>query len=227
MRNLPPITKRLLLINIIVWVLDWLLKSRGYHISGLFGLWSLSSGLFHFWQPVTYMFLHANFGHLFCNMFAVWMFGPVLEENWGRNKYLAYYFVCGLGAAAVQLLVWWLGDTGAAVTIGASGAVFGILFAFGWLFPEVPMFLLFIPIPIRARTFVFIYAAFELVAGLADANFDNVAHFAHLGGMVFGWLLLLIWKWSDTHRFPHIKREDKDDKQGRDYSDYHYQEPIR
>ncbi len=226
MRNLPPITKRLLLINLLVWLFDYLLQQRGMYLTQLFGLWSAGSGMFHFWQPFTYMFIHANFGHLFCNMFAVLMFGPMLEENWGKNKYLLYYTVCGLGAAAVQMLTWYLtGQHG--VTIGASGAVFGILFAFGWLFPDIPMFILFIPIPVRARTFVFIYAAIELLAGLADFSFDNVAHFAHLGGMLFGWLVILIWRipWKD--KFPRIHRDDEDDKRGKDFSDYHYQEPIR
>jgi len=226
MRNLPTITKNILLINLIVWLIDVSLQRRGIHISALLGLWAAGSGHFHFWQPLTYMFLHANFGHVFCNMFAVWMFGPSLEESWGKNKYLLYYMVCGLGAAAIQMLVWWLMGTSMAVTIGASGAVFGILFAFGWLFPDIPMYILFIPVPIRARTFVYIYAAIELVAGLADFSFDNVAHFAHLGGMLFGWLLILIWR-HPWHKFPRIKREEDDEKKGKDFSDYHYQQPIR
>ncbi len=225
MRNLPIITKRLLLANLIVWLIDTALKQRGIYLTGLLGLWNIGSPYFHFWQPLTYMFMHANFGHLFCNMFAVLMFGPALEESWGAKKFLLYYAVCGLGAAAVQLLTWYLtGNPG--VVIGASGAVFGILFAFGWLFPDVPMFILFIPIPIRARTFVYIYAAIELFAGLADFSFDNVAHFAHLGGFLFGWLLLLIWR-HPWHKFPRIRRDDDDEKKGRDFSDYHYQEPIR
>lgn len=226
MRNLPTITKNILIINLIVWLIDTSFQRRGIYLGNILGLWAINSGLFRFWQPVTYMFMHANFSHIFCNMFAVWMFGPSLEENWGKNKFLLYYFVCGLGAAAVQLLVWWLMGTSSAVTIGASGAVFGILFAFGWLFPDVPMFILFIPIPIRARTFVYIYAAIELLAGLADFSFDNVAHFAHLGGMLFGWLLILAWRHPLTHQFPRIKRDDEE-KKGKDFSDYHYQEPIR
>lgn len=227
MRNLPPITKRLLLINLLVWLFDSLLQQRGVYLTQFLGLWSAGSGMFHFWQPFTYMFMHANFGHLFCNMFAVLMFGPMLEENWGKNKYLLYYTVCGLGAAAVQMLTWYLTGQQVGVTIGASGAVFGILFAFGWLFPDIPMFILFIPIPIRARTFVFIYAAIELLAGLADFSFDNVAHFAHLGGMLFGWLVILIWRIPWKGKFPRIHRDDEDDKRGKDFSDYHYQEPIR
>jgi len=229
MRNLPPITKSLILINLIVWLIDVSLRQRGIVLSYYLGLWTLQSGLFRFWQPLTYMFLHANLGHLFCNMFAVFMFGPSLEENWGRNKYLLYYFVCGLGAAAVQLFIWHLFGPAASVTIGASGAVFGILFAFGWLFPDIPMFILFVPVPIRARTFVYIYAAIELFAGLMDFSFDNVAHFAHLGGMLFGWLLILLWRqpWHKLFkRFPRIRHEEDQTKSKR-FGDYHYQEPIR
>lgn len=226
MRNLPPITKKILLINFIVWLFDTLLEQRGVYLTQWLGLWNPATGLFHFWQPLTYMFMHANFSHIFCNMFAVLMFGPVLEENWGKIKYLTYYLVCGLGAAAVQLLVWYLTGSGG-VTIGASGAVFGVLFAFGWLFPDIPMFILFVPIPIRARTMVLIYAAIELLAGFADLSFDNVAHFAHLGGMLFGWLLLLIWRSIENGHYPRIKRKKSNDDKGKDFSDYHYQEPIR
>jgi len=225
MRNLPTITKNILLANFIVWLIDLSLQRRGIFLSQYLGLWTIQSGMFHFWQPFTYMFLHANFTHLFCNMFAVWMFGPSLEESWGKTKFYIYYLVCGLGAAAVQLLVWHLFGPAASVTIGASGAVFGILFAFGWLFPDIPMFILFVPVPIRARTFVYIYAAIELFAGMANFSFDNVAHFAHLGGMLFGWLLILIWR-HPWKKFPRIKHED-DETKGKNFSDYHYQEPIR
>jgi len=225
MRNLPTITKTLLLINLFVWLIDSSLQHRGIYLSQIMGLWTLNSGLFRPWQPLTYMFMHANFTHLFCNMFAVWMFGPSLEESWGRNKYLLYYLVCGLGAAAVQLIVWHLFGPVNSITIGASGAVFGILFAFGWLFPDIPMYILFVPVPIRARTFVYIYAAIELFAGLANFSFDNVAHFAHLGGMLFGWLLILIWR-HPWKKFPRITHDD-DDKRGGKFNDYHYQEPIR
>ncbi len=233
MRNLPVVTKNILLANVIIWLLDSLLERYGVHIIEWFGLmnWSFSSfshgyGSFHLWQPFTYMFMHANFSHLFCNMFAVLMFGPSLEREWGEKKFLLYYLVCGIGAALVQELVWQAFMPGQlSVTIGASGAVFGILFAFGWLFPDIPLFLLFIPVPIRARTFVIAYAVIELFAGLANFSFDNVAHFAHLGGMLFGWLLIICWqkgwfdgRWKDKIHLASDKRE----KGERDFSDYHY-----
>lgn len=252
MRNLPPITKNLLIINCVVWLLDELLQRSGIYLVEWFGLFnwsymafSLHSTSFHIWQPLTYMFMHGNFEHLFCNMFAVWMFGSNLEQHWGSRRYLTYYLVCGVGAALVQELVWMLFMPGTiSVTIGASGAVFGILFAFGWLFPNLPLYILFIPIPIRARVFVIIYAFIELFAGLANFSGDNVAHFAHLGGMLFGWLLLLWWqrkgyressrgKMGDSEWLRRIREWVNDkthrssghqnkDKGGRDFSDYHY-----
>ena len=231
MRNLPVVTKNLLLANCIVWLLDILLQRSGLHLVEWFGLmnWSfsaftLSSGSFHLWQPFTYMFMHAGFDHLFCNMFAVLMFGPILERTWGERKFLLYYLVCGLGAALIQELVWMLFMPGQiAVTIGASGAVFGILFAFGWLFPDEPIFFLFIPVPIRARVFVIVYAVIELFAGLGNFAGDNVAHFAHLGGMLFGWLILLWWKYGKQRI--HLASEKKE-KGERDFSNYHYHSSV-
>lgn len=231
MRNLPVVTKNLLLANCIVWILDALLQRSGIHLVEWFGLmnWSFSAfgngyGSFHLWQPLTYMFMHAGFDHLFCNMFAVLMFGPLLEREWGERKFLLYYLVCGIGAALIQELVWSVfmpGQVG--VTIGASGAVFGILFAFGWLFPNEAIYLLFIPIPIRARIFVLVYAVIELFAGLANFAGDNVAHFAHLGGMLFGWLLILWWQYGKK-RFSLLTNER--DERERDFSGYHYHSSI-
>ena len=262
-RNLPPITKNLLIINLICFFADIVFQRYGIDFTRIFGLHYITALEFHVWQPLTYMFMHANFSHIFFNMFAVMMFAPALEERWGSQRFLIYYLVTGLGAAVVQQAVWALqlqpvlstmDPTIAAtlanrvVTIGASGAVFGILLAFGWLFPEVRMFILFIPIPIRARTLVIIYALIELFAGLAPVSGDNVAHFAHLGGMIFGWLLILWWRhrgydgfdstpWNDGRlkqwlkdkwqqlfpkRHPRIKRDDD----SKDYSDYPYHKPL-
>lgn len=210
MRNLPPVTKNLLIITIIAYFADFVFSRQGIDFTSIFGLHYITASQFHIWQPITYMFMHANFGHIFCNMFAVLMFGPALENRWGSNRFLIYYMFTGIGAAVVQEVVWALQlqpllssldplmaaqIVNRFITIGASGAVFGILFAFGWLFPDVRMFILFIPIPIRARVLVFLYAFFELFAGLAPSAGDNVAHFAHLGGMLFGWFLLLWWRY--------------------------------
>jgi membrane associated rhomboid family serine protease len=252
MRNLPAVTKHLLLVTFLFWLLDLSLQRYGVSLSAWLGLHYLTAPGFYFWQPFTYMFMHADFTHIFCNMFAVLMFAPVLEREWGSRRFLFYYLVCGVGAAAVQEAVWalrihslladWSLDVVMAnyasrvVTIGASGAVFGILLAFGWLFPDVKMFLLFFPVPIRARVFVIIYAVIELMAGFSHISGDNVAHFAHLGGMFFGLLLLLWWKWRDGHwsgwRWPWRSSrrldstKDGDSSRSKDYSGYHYQSRI-
>lgn len=180
------------------------------------------------------------------------MFAPVIEREWGARRFAIYYLVCGLGAALVQELVWMAmlsdlsGHYGPEVvtqyayylnTIGASGAVFGILFAFGWLYPDVPMFLLFIPVPIRARIFVIIYAVVELFAGLgsvAGLTADHVAHFAHLGGFLFGWLLILYWKkrnWQEPLIFTWWERlkerfGNNDSSEGKDFDNYHYHKRV-
>lgn len=254
MRNLPIVTRALLWANFLVFLFDMLLRKYGIQLSDWLGLHYFVAEHFYFWQPLTYMFMHANFGHIFCNMFAVLMFAPVLENEWGSKRFLIYYLVCGIGAAFVQEAVWALmyqsglsAMTSAAaayyidplVTIGASGAVFGVLFAFGWLFPNVPMYILFVPIPIRARVFVIIYAVIELFAGLGGmvgAFGDNVAHFAHLGGMLFGWLLLLWWRsgkgnnlrfrWNVFVRRLRDKCPRTDNSKDKDYSDYHYQKRV-
>lgn len=229
--NLPVVTRNLVAINVVVWLLCAVvdrISVMGYGLTELWlGMWNASyaafqgAGTFHVWQPLTYMFMHANFSHLFFNMFSLLMFGPVIEREWGEKKYLTYYLVCGVGAAIVQQLTWMI-DPGLAVTIGASGAVFGILFAFAWLFPEQRMFLLFIPIPIPSRIFVAIFAVLELLAGVSSSG-DGVAHFAHLGGMLFGFLLILYWKKRDEHN-------DKNGRfkvyEGKDFSGYHYQDPV-
>ncbi len=232
MRQLPTITKNILLINLLVYLFDILLQRYGLSVTNLLGLSNPTAGGFHIWQPLTYMFLHANFSHLFFNMFAVWMFGPAIEQSWGEKKFLIYYLVCGVGAALVQMAVWALFmPMHPAITIGASGAVFGILLAFGWLFPDVPMFILFIPVPIRARVFVIIYALIELFMGLPTLvsagrfSIDNVAHFAHLGGMLFGALLILWWRYGQD-KWHGLKRKPKHEKKPR-FKDYHYQEPIQ
>jgi membrane associated rhomboid family serine protease len=154
------------------------------------------------------MFLHAGFGHIFFNMFALWMFGRVLEYDLGSRRFLTYYIVCGIGAGLIQLGVNWIEYSIAAAdpgvpaallaryahtyTIGASGAVFGLLLAFGMLHPNNVIMLVFPPIALKAKWFVVIYGAIELVAGISGRG--GVAHFAHLGGMLFGWLLLRYWK---------------------------------
>lgn len=156
-------------------------------------LWPLSTGLTLPTQLITYGFLHGSFGHLFFNMFAVWMFGLQIEQAWGSKRFVNYYVVCLLSAGVTQLAVQHL--TGSQVpTIGASGAVFGLLLAYGVMYPDNKIFLIFLPIPIKAKWFVLLYAAAELIFGLTRTN-SGIAHFAHLGGLFGGAALLWYWGW--------------------------------
>ncbi len=203
--NVPPITRALLIANVLLFFMQMTLGD------GLFAdlmLWPLGdypirmpSGAldqvgFLPWQIVTYGFLHGGWTHLFFNMFALWMFGGPLEATWGSRRFFNYYMICVIGAGLVQLLVTSVvAQHGGPVypTIGASGGVFGLLLAYGLLFPNVRLMLIFPPIPMRARTFVICYGLLELFLGVTGTQ-QGVAHFAHLGGMAFGFLLIQYWR---------------------------------
>jgi membrane associated rhomboid family serine protease len=147
---------------------------------------------FHSYQFVTYMFLHAGFGHLFSNMFALWMFGRTLEYELGSQRFLTYYMVCGIGAALIQIGIATL--FGESLTLlGASGAVFGLLLAFGLMHPNNQIYIIPLPFPIKAKWFVVGYAVLEILLGWSGAD-TGVAHFAHVGGMLWGLVLLLLWR---------------------------------
>lgn len=154
-----------------------------------FALWSIDGGNFMPWQLVTYMFLHADLSHIFFNLFALWIFGQAIENLWGTKRFITYYLLTGVGAALIHMLV----GGYFTYTIGASGAVFGILLAFGMMFPDQYIILLFPPIPIKAKYFVGIYGGIELFYGLSRAD-SGVAHFAHLGGLLVGVILIKLWK---------------------------------
>lgn len=162
------------------------------NLSPALALWPLESGYFRPWQLLTYGFLHGNFSHLFFNMFAVWMFGTQLESAWGSQRFGLFYGVCILGAALTQIGVQQF-EGGIYPTIGASGGVFGLLLAYGVMWPNNRLFLMFFPVPIKAKWFVLIYGAAELLFGVTG-TMPGVAHFAHLGGMVFG--IVVLWKWG-------------------------------
>jgi len=183
----PPAVKHLLIINLLAFVaLSTPVVSEYLFTYG--ALWPIGSGRFGVWQLISYMFLHAGFGHIFFNLFALWMFGQAIENFWGTNRFVIYYFLTGIGAALLHMLI----GGGGAPTLGASGAVYGILLAFGMMFPNRPIMLLFPPIPIKAKYFVAIFGAIELISGLTRAN-SGVAHFAHLGGMLVGFILIKYW----------------------------------
>lgn len=221
--SIPPITKNLIIINLLFWVASLTLPKVGIDLVGLLGLHFPGAADFKAYQFISYMFMHdtRSFSHVFFNMFAVYMFGRVLENVWGSKRFLTFYLVTGIGAGLVQELVWFydLHDVVLAsqqmvnlngsqliaksdflnyfVTLGASGAVFGILLAFAMTFPNVPLYLMFIPIPIKAKYFVLFYGLAELFLGVASFGGDTVAHFAHLGGMLFGYALILYWRKVD------------------------------
>ena len=155
-------------------------------------LWPLGSGRFAPWQVLTYAFLHGGFAHLFFNMLGIWMFGSELERLWGQKRFIQMLLAGALAAAMVQLVFSMVIGSGAP-TVGASGALFGLLLCYGVLFPNRTIMPLFPPIPMKARTFVIFFGALALVLGVMDTN-GGVAHFAHLGGMLGAWLLLLQWR---------------------------------
>jgi membrane associated rhomboid family serine protease len=257
--SIPPVVKNLIIINVIMLLATWVGEST-FHIdlNRLLGLYYPGSDKFRPFQIVTHMFMHGGFTHLFFNMFALYMFGRILEQVWGSKRFLLYYFVTGLGAAALhtlvnyihisaiessavammntpspdayaafitkhfpeyydqiysQLLDRWLANPESPVyiqqggeyirqllqlqmdipTVGASGAVYGVLLAFGMLFPNTVLMLLFPPIPIKAKWLVIIYGGLELWLGLTQPG-SNIAHFAHLGGMLFGFFLIRYWR---------------------------------
>lgn len=159
-------------------------------------LWPLFSGYFEAWQLLTYGFLHGSFNHIFFNMFAVFMFGFPLEKTWGSQRYARYYGFCILGAGLIQMLVQYF-SVEIYPTIGASGAVFGLLLAYGVMWPNNKLMLIFFPVPIKAKWFVLIYGAAELLFGVTGM-LPQVAHFAHLGGLFFGAALLWLWGWRPS-----------------------------
>lgn len=234
----PPVIKNLIYLNVIMFIATWVLESSyKLDLTNLLGLHYPSSDLFKPVQVVTHMFMHGGVWHIFFNMFALWMFGKILESVWGSQRFFIYYIVTGVGAAAIHLFVTYLRINnlvadmdpelvaqvyreGAGVfiqklnythpdmaelnllintpTVGASGAVYGVLLAFGMLFPNTELMFLFPPVPIKAKYVVIGYGAIELFTGLTQPG-SNVAHFAHLGGMLFGFILIKFWSKKRTN----------------------------
>lgn len=228
-QSLPLVIKNLLIINGIMYLATILLANR-INLYDYLGLHYFRSELFKPHQFVTYLFMHGSFMHIFFNMFAVWTFGSILEHLWGPKRFLIYYLVTGMGAGLIQYLVYYFTlepkidyinnalmmtkdyaeqteilaiknqFLDSFVVVGASGALFGLLIAFGMLFPNTELMILFLPIPIKAKYLVTVYGLIELVSGISNNPDDNVAHFAHLGGMLFGFIMLMIWK-KNKNRF--------------------------
>lgn len=197
--RIPPVVKTLLLLNLAAYILDLLVAVGPFRLHEVLGLYYVGSPLFRPFQVVTYMFMHGGLMHIFFNMFALWMFGRIMEQAWGGRRFAVYYLLCGVGAALVQEAGQGLGLIPPySMTIGASGAVYGILLAFGMTFPNERLFIIPIPFPIKAKWFVIIYAAIEVFESLGMQ--DGVAHMAHLGGMLFGLVLILYWRGKARRR---------------------------
>lgn len=219
MRNIPTVTKNLLIINVLAYLVGMVFGIHSGGFNDLFGLHFFLAPDFGLYQLVTYMFMHASLSHLFFNMFALWMFGCIVERTWGARKFLFYYMACGIGAGLLQEMAQFVqfymlaaesihgfsvsqimtvakanvAGINLWTTVGASGAIYGILLAFGMLYPEERMFIFPLPVPIKAKFFVVGYAAIELFMAFSISG-DDVAHLAHLGGMLFGFLLIRYWR---------------------------------
>ena len=216
MRSIPTITKNLLIINILMFFANFVFERRGVDLNDLLGLHFFLAPDYNILQLFTYMFMHANLEHIFFNMFALWMFGCVIENVWGPKKFLFYYIACGVGAGLIQeisqftnlllinpelsiseIFIGAESPQNAAIlnlwtTVGASGSIYAILLAFGMTFPENRIFIFPLPVPIKAKWFITFYIVLELLMALGTTG-DNVAHFAHLGGMLFGFIMIRYW----------------------------------
>lgn len=216
MNNIPSITKNLLIINVLAFFATWVFEKQGLYLTATFGLHFFMAKDFSFYQLVTYLFMHGSFMHLFFNMFAVWMFGTVMERVWGPKRFLIYYLVCGIGAGIIQEGVQYINYANENLaaydfvmtssgritteaylnlwtTVGASGAVYAILLAFGMTFPNERMFIIPFPFPIKAKWLIGGYIVIEVWSALNTPG-DGIAHMAHLGGMLFGFLLIRYWR---------------------------------
>lgn len=203
--NIPKVTKNLILVNLIMFLATLINQE---FMTRTFALFYPTSVFFRFWQPLTHMFMHGNFWHIFFNMYTLMIFGVALERVWGSGKFLLFYMVTGLGAAlchnftihlqvadllAAQDNMFAVARILRTPTVGASGAIYGVLLGYGMLYPNSILQLIFPPVALKAKWFVVIFAAIELLTGLLNTS-DGIAHFAHLGGMLFGLILILIWK---------------------------------
>ncbi len=231
---LPTVIKNLLIINALVFLaqltIDGIVPNSSLAVktgfmADTFALHTFQSPFFKPWQMVTHMFMHGDLGHIFFNMYALWMFGSILENVWSPKRFITFYLVCGLGAALMHMTVLYFemeplisqfkslsienqqvildnpNNILRSYTVGASGAVFGCLAAFGYLFPNTSLYIIFIPIPIKAKWFVIFYAAAELFMAVRNSAGDNVAHFAHLGGALVGFLLVFFWNKTNKKTF--------------------------
>lgn len=218
--NIPTVVKNLLIINILFFIATLVFESKGIYLVKLLGVYYFDSPNFHIWQVITYMFMHGGFAHIAFNMFALFTFGSTLEYTMGSKRFLNFYLITGLGALVLQMLVQaievhqiagsftinitnftssnhehirTLSEIYLSPMVGASGAIFGLLIAFGILYPDAELLILFIPVPVKAKYIIPAYVVLELILGVAQFSGDSIAHFAHLGGALFGFILIKFW----------------------------------
>lgn len=190
----PPILRNLIILNAVVFVAQITLQITGYIV-----LRPIGSGEFEPYQIATHMFAHGSIGHIFFNMYALWMFGKELANRWGSERFLLFYFLCGIGAAVLHLMVQYFMNKGGPA-LGASGAVMGVSVAFAYLFPNTEFLLFPLPVPVKAKWLVAAYVVIDLFSGVSGRA-DGIAHFAHLGGALTGFILVLIWQKTNRRRF--------------------------
>jgi len=208
MQKITPVVLNLIIINALVWVAQLFFDRPSFGLTEIIALFPYDSGFFKPYQLLTHMFAHSSyepvggdpvgriaFFHILFNMYALWMFGSALERTWGSKKFLIFYLTCGLAAGLAQMFL------SSFAAVGASGAIMGLLAAFAYLFPNIEFFILPFPFPIKAKYMVMIYAAIDLFGGIHPGAADNVAHFAHLGGLVMGLLLVIIWNKTNRKTF--------------------------
>jgi membrane associated rhomboid family serine protease len=205
MGSIPPVIKNLLIINGLVWLAQIVFGKQGIFLEEYGALWSIGSGNFRIWQLVSYMFMHQAldaqggivFAHILFNMFALWMFGTILENVWGAKRFFTFYMICGIFAGITQLVM----QSGFDYAVGASGAIMGVMAGFVYLFPNTPLYIMFIPIPIKAKYVIPGFMLLDLFGSFAPQQGDNVAHWAHLGGALAGLILVIYWNRKNRRNF--------------------------
>ncbi len=189
-----PVVLNLVIINVLVFLAQLMLDGDIGKVTAFLALWPIKSGYFEPYQLVTHMFAHGGWGHIFFNMFALWSFGSILERTWGPKKFLLFYFACGLAAGVAQMFL------SNAPAVGASGAIMGLLAAFAYLFPNTELIIFPFPIPVKVKWAVAVFAAIDLFGGVYPTG-SNIAHFAHLGGLIMGFILVIAWGRTNHKRF--------------------------
>lgn len=196
MRSLPAVVKNLLIANVVIFLAQLFFRNSSTPLEGIFALFPFRSPYFKIWQIITHMFMHGSWFHLLFNMFTLYMFGSMLEQIWGAKRFFNFYMICGIVAGIAHLVM--QPDSSA---VGASGAIMGLLAAFTYLFPNTPLYLMFIPIPVKAKYAIPGLMALDLFGGIAGRPGDNIAHWAHLGGAAAGFILVLLWNKTNRNTF--------------------------